>query len=214
MKEKIRLALVNKYKNLGFSDKAIDGILAYLETSVTSEDQIDAAVTAVEGMLKAFQAEADRRATEAAAKAKEKPADPPAPAPAPAPVPDDTPAWAKALIEQNNTLSAKIAAIEMGKSADTRKSQLETALKDAPDKFKNMILKNFGLMKFDKDEDFTSFLEGVKTDSAEFIQEEANTSLSLNRRPIVASSTATGKTATDQELDSAMSILLPNAKSK
>jgi hypothetical protein len=139
-----------------------------------------------------------------------KPANPPATPPA---VPDDAtmPPWAKALLEQNKTLVDKVNAIETGKTVDTRKSQLEAVLKDAPEAFKKTVMKAFDRMKFDKEEDFTSYLDEVKTDSAEYVQQEANTSLGQNRRPIVPTGGGSGKTASKEEVADVMKVLMPNA---
>jgi hypothetical protein len=59
MKNKIIEALQNKYKQLGLSAKAIEGAATFLEPSVKEESEIEAAVAAVEPILKALQSEAD-----------------------------------------------------------------------------------------------------------------------------------------------------------
>lgn len=64
MKQKISTALKNKYANLGFGQKALDGVADYLEKTVTEESQIETAISGVEPLLKVFQAEADRSRTE------------------------------------------------------------------------------------------------------------------------------------------------------
>ena len=47
MKEKILAALKTKYSNLGFGAKALDGVAAILEKSVTDESQIETAISGV-----------------------------------------------------------------------------------------------------------------------------------------------------------------------
>ena len=64
MKEKILAALKTRYSNLGFGAKALDGVAAILEKSVTDESQIETAVGGVEPLLKVFQSDADRVRTE------------------------------------------------------------------------------------------------------------------------------------------------------
>lgn len=64
MKQKILAALKNKYANLGFGQKALDGVADYLEKTVTEESQIETAISGVEPLLKVFQSEADRSRTE------------------------------------------------------------------------------------------------------------------------------------------------------
>ena len=61
MKTKIKEALKTKYQNLGFGDKAIDGVADFLSRSVTKEEDIEATVTGAETLLKAFQGDADKR---------------------------------------------------------------------------------------------------------------------------------------------------------
>lgn len=64
MKTKILGALKTKYANLGFNQKALDGVASVLEKTITEEAQIDDAVANIEPMLKVFQADIDRMRTE------------------------------------------------------------------------------------------------------------------------------------------------------
>lgn len=61
MKTKIAKALKTKYASKGLSDKALDGVAAFLEKTVTEESQIDAAISeaSVEALLNVYQSEAD-----------------------------------------------------------------------------------------------------------------------------------------------------------
>lgn len=63
MKQKILTGLKNKYAHLGLSKEALDGVASVLEKTIKSEDEIETAVSGVEGMLKVFQSEADRERT-------------------------------------------------------------------------------------------------------------------------------------------------------
>lgn len=63
MKQKILTELKNKYAHLGLSKEALDGVASVLEKTVKSEDEIETAVSGVEGLLKVFQSEADRERT-------------------------------------------------------------------------------------------------------------------------------------------------------
>ena len=71
MKQKLISALKTKYANRGFGDKAYDGVAEFLSKTVTEEAQIEDAVTGVDGLLKAFQGEADKVRGEKAALQKE-----------------------------------------------------------------------------------------------------------------------------------------------
>jgi len=70
MKEKILAALKTKFKNLGFGDKAFDGVATFLAITVTEETAIETAIGGVEPLLKSFQGDADKRVTDAIAKLK------------------------------------------------------------------------------------------------------------------------------------------------
>jgi len=97
-------ALKTKFKNLGFDDKAFDGVAEYLAITVTEDTQIDNGIAGVEPMLKAIQSTIDKRVTDAVAKAKAEAAKLPEPPSPPAPPPtkpgDDMPVWAKGIMER------------------------------------------------------------------------------------------------------------------
>lgn len=84
---------------------------------------------------------------------------------------EKVPAWAKALIQSNNSLKEELSALKAGKVADTRKSTLDALLKDAPEKTKATYLKNFNRMQFKDDADFEEWVEEITPDI-----EEATTS--------------------------------------
>lgn len=191
MKEKILQALKTKFKNLGFGDKAFEGVADYLATTITDEANIETAIGGVEGLLKSFQGDIDKRVTDAVAKAKAEAvkSDPKSGDPKPAdPKPaEDTPAWAKALIDQNKALADKVNALESEKTTDSRKAALEAKLKDANPKFRDTVLKAFGRMNFPTQEDFEAYLTETEADAAEFAQQEANHGLGALGKPPVAS---------------------------
>lgn len=187
MKDKILAALRNKYKNLGLGDKVLEGIADMLALTTTEETQIDNAVTGVESLAKGFQSDADRIRTEATAKAKaekDKGAEPPKGEPPKND--DDVPSWAKGLIEANQTLVAKINAIESGKTTESRKTILEGKLKDAAPSIKSKILKDFSRMNFEKDEDFDAYLTETEADLTTLNQDFANQGLNNGYVPAVA----------------------------
>lgn len=217
MKEKIRLALVAKYKSQGFSSEAIDAMLAYLEKRVTAEDQIDAAVDEVGGIFTGFQKEVDRRANQFKSDAEKwqesqkgkggdpnKGGDPAKPANEPTP-PADVPEWMKPFMTTVTNLVNEVSSLKAGKVGETRKSQVEKALENVSETYRKGKLGDFDRMNFKDDDDFNSYLEGVKTDSAEFVQTETNAGLSKAGKPIMATGGVQQKQATDAELDSAMS---------
>ncbi len=60
MKEKIKNALINEYRTLGLGEKVIDGLTSFCETSVETEEDIEAVVKSLSGLAKSFQSEADQ----------------------------------------------------------------------------------------------------------------------------------------------------------
>lgn len=64
MKQKILEALKTRYAKLGFGHKAFDGVADYLSKTVEKEEDIETAISGVEGLLKAFQSDADKTRTE------------------------------------------------------------------------------------------------------------------------------------------------------
>lgn len=210
-KTKFIQKLKTKYKNLGFSDKAFQGVADYIATTLgdePSEEDIDNAVGGVEGLLKVFHGYADSRVTAAIEKAKKeahtsttKQETGGDPDPKNEPKPDDNaPEWAKTFAKQMETLAGSVAELKTEKTTSTRKQALEEKLKEAPSAFKNKILKDFNRMKFESDEDFNTYLEETETDLSEAMQEESNQSLGQQSRPFTGQRSNDDKKATEEEV--------------
>ena len=195
MKELILIALLNKYKSLGFSQKSFEGVADYLSKTVTEETAIETAIAGVEPILKSLQSDVDSRAA-AIAKAKadkeKDKGDDPEKKKEPKKEGDDVPEWAKGLIESNNLLKAELNTMKSGKTFETRKQTLEAKLEKAQPKFKEKILKDFARMNFEKDEDFDSYLTETETDLVAVNQELANEGLGGGRKPFQATQTKEG----------------------
>lgn len=162
MKEKIVSALKTKYSNLGFSDKAFTGVAEYLSATVTEEDQIDNAIQGVETLLKAFQGDIDARVSSAVAKVKAEQNKGGDPQPKPKKedtTGDDTPEWAKKLLEkveklesekQFESLSSKFKKLASEKGVKNEKliekwmpkseDELENSLNDLVEFNKNFLI--------------------------------------------------------------------------
>jgi hypothetical protein len=205
MKDKILTALKNKYRNLGLSDKAFEGMADYLAITTTEEGQVETAISGVEPILKGLQGDIDKRVTDAVAKAKADAAkqDPTPPAPKPEdPKPkDDVPAWAQALIDNNKSLAEKLSSFESGKTTETRKSIIAKKLEDLPEKFKTKFLKDFARMSFEKDEDFDAYMEETATDIEDIKQEISDSGLNQFGKPGAGSGGASKKEASKEEVD-------------
>lgn len=200
MKEKILAQLKTKYKNLGVSDKVLEGIAEMLAVTTTEEGNIETAVGGVETLLKGFQSDADKRVTDAVAKVKQ-PKAPEAPEPPKDEPPketkdDDMPAWAK-------TLLTKVEAFETSKVSSTRKQILEQKLEKANPTLKAKILKDFERMSFETDEDFTAYVTETETDLGELLKVENEQSLGALGRPFSPS----GNTKTEASKEEVTSIV-------
>ena len=105
---------------------------------------------------------------------------------------DTTPAWAKALIDQNKAMAERLNAFETGKITETRLQSLEGKLKDLPDSFKNQKLKDFKRMNFESDDAFNEYLTEVETDITALNQELADKGLSGQSKPMFSQKNTDG----------------------
>lgn len=90
---------------------------------------------------------------------------------------DEEPAWFRNYRE---TMEKKFAAIEGQRTADTRKSRIESTLAKAglADKtFGKRTLKAFAKMKFENDEEFDEFVADIEEDVKAYNQEQADAGL-------------------------------------
>lgn len=191
MKTKITEGLKAKFP--GVSNSIIGRVADKLAKTATTEDEATAAVEGVtfQQMLDNY---ADSRVTEATQTAVSKyekqhglkdgkPATGEPGEPEKQKTPDDTPAWAKALIDKSAALEAKISAMEGDKTANTRKKQLAEALDKAPDKLRSRYEKDLARMNFKDDAEYNEWLTEVKTDT-EALVAEANTKGAVFGRPM------------------------------
>lgn len=89
----------------------------------------------------------------------------------------DMPAWAKALIQSNQTLAQSLDAIKGEKVTNDRSTQLAKILENTPEAFKNKAIKDFKRMKFETEEEFNDYLTETETDAADLVQEQSNLGL-------------------------------------
>ena len=127
----IKEALSNKYKNLGFDDKAFEGVADFAQTYIKEEADLATFVNGAEGMLKGFQSSTDKLRTEKSQLEKEKnelaekvktleiTTETQTTSET-----EETPAWAKILIDTNTNLQKELDLIKQGEST---KSILEQA---------------------------------------------------------------------------------------
>lgn len=139
MKEKILVALKTKYKTLGFSDRAFDGVADYLSKTVTEESQIETAIGGVEGLLRAFQGDVDfvrneksglQRQLDELKKQIENPKpEPPKPEPKPDEKPDIAKLIADGIAAGIKPFSDKLAAFEAKEAQAQRMAQITSVAK-------------------------------------------------------------------------------------
>src|SRR5690606_30139624 len=65
------------------------------------------------------------------------------------------------------TLLAKVEGLEKAKVTNSRKDQVLAKLKDADDKYKSKVLRDFERMRIETDEDFEAVLQDVESDFKE-----------------------------------------------
>lgn len=206
--EKIKERLKVLFPKANLSQKRIDEISAKLAPK-PSDDADDAAVDAFineANDLLGFEAmakEDDRvRTLEANQK---KPADPPAPPTPtndpPAPAPEDTPAWAKTIIESNQKLSKEIEDMKQGKITDAKRQTAQQAI-EASEVFKGLKpevqAKWAGRIDINSETSFEDQVKEFETEFTDIKQTLANTSSYTGPSP------AGGPDAkpSDKELDS------------
>ena len=96
---------------------------------------------------------------------------------------DEQPVWAKAMMAEFQKLSTITSGLLQEKTITSRKTKLEALLKDSGT-FGKTVLKNFGRMSFENDEQFEEYLEEVKTDLEAAKKEMSQASLaSMQNKP-------------------------------
>jgi len=187
MKEKIISAFKVKYPGINLSKKRLEAIASKIETKVIDDEtKIDAALAAMDDAY-AFAdiAKDDDKVRTLEAKLKtpagetpaEKAAREAAEAAAALETDKDTPAWAKALIEQNKTLAQDLAAIKGEKVANTIKGKATELLKEVPVSY-------WGKRAIPETEEaLQDFVTEVTTDYAAFKKDMTDAGLSVLSAP-------------------------------
>lgn len=178
MKEKVLASLKTRYSNLGFGEKAFDGVADFLSKTITEESQIEEQVGGVETLLKAFQGDVDKVRGEKSTLQKqldelkassEKPKDEDKKE-----VKEEVPEWAKALEERNKALEESLQKLTQGSISKTRAEKLELALKDVPEGFAKITKNSFELIKNADEEAFGNWIAAVETTAQEEIVKSAS----------------------------------------
>lgn len=185
MKEKILAAIKAKFPAVNLSKKRLEAIAAKIEAKVIDDEtKIDAALDAFnEYNPLSDMAKQDDTLRNLEAKVK-------AAAPAkkdepvkvePVVVDDDTPAWAKALIEQNKILSTGLAALQGEKAVSSIRAKATEKLSE---KGKEVPASYWGKRTLpEKEEDLDAFVNDVQTDYTAFTKELTEKGLSVVGAP-------------------------------
>lgn len=213
MEKKILDALIEKYS--GVKEPILRRVAAKLAKTVENEDDI---TTAVEGAFAdVLEAYGDQRATDAQKTAvanyerkhglKDGKAvdggkpdnDEPAQNPA-----DDTPEWAKALIEANKSLKERLDAMDGEKRSQSRRSVIDGILEPLTETqrkpYKHMRLEDLS------EDDFSALQETIKGEVDELVNEQ-NARSTVFGRPAQLGKQQNGQQATDAEVDAVVKTM-------
>ena len=212
MEKKILDALTEKYT--GVKESILRRVANKLAKTVENEDDI---ATAVEGAFSdVLEAYGDQRATDAQKTAVanyerkhglkdgkaisgDEPDDEPTQIPA-----DDTPAWAKALIEANKSLKERLDAMDGEKRSQSRRSIIDgileplTATQRKP--YKHMRLEDMS------EDEFSALQETIKGEVDELVNEQ-NARSTVFGRPAQTGKQQNSQQATDKEVDAVVKTM-------
>jgi hypothetical protein len=189
MKDKIIARIKAKFPDVNLSAKRLDAIADKLTPKVTDENEIDQKLDDLNDVL-AFAdiAKADDKIRDLNSKLKNSTPKPEGSQDQPGSTTtqdkaDDTPAWAKALVESNQQLAQKLAVMEKEKNQQSmlQKIGAHEKLKAIPESRRNILLKGRALPE--KDEDLETFVDGFKADYDAFVTEENNEGLINGHKP-------------------------------
>jgi len=185
MKEKIIAAIKAKFPAINLSKKRLNEIAAFIEKKVIDDEtKVDAALDSYNDfnpIADIAKQDDTIRNLEAKLKAAQPPKKEEVKEDPPIEVTDDTPAWAKALIEQNKKLNEGLTALQGEKIKTTIHGKITDKLnekgKEVPASFwgKRIIP--------DKEEEIEAFVTEVQTDWSGLVKESTEKGLSMLSAP-------------------------------
>lgn len=107
---------------------------------------------------------------------------------------EETPAWAKALIDDNKVLRAELESFKKEKTANSRLAKFEKAIEALPGKFKERYKKDFSRLAFKDDEDFDNYLLEIAPDITAIAEQESRAGAKVTQ-PLGGKGTATEASA-------------------
>ena len=189
----VLLALKPKVKALGFNQKELKGIAARIAGNIQLDEEaseeevseaIDSQIEAILPYLQLGQSQANRvidawkksHSTETDDDDDDDEGQPGSNKSAKNKKNEATPEWAKSMLDTVKALTDEVTALKAEKSTTSRRTRLETLLKDTG-AFGERTIKSFGRMKFENDDEFDEFYAEVEADLKKLNQERADAGL-------------------------------------
>lgn len=211
IQEQIYNALRPKVASLGFNKKELMGIAEALSNNLNLDENAEdeAVATAINNVvdatipvLKIGQSQGNRLLDAYKAEHNQNPEPKPEPNPEPKPK-EDNPLIKQyeQMAELVKTMQSELNNLKTNNITSTRKSKLETLLKDKG-VFGKQTLKAFERMSFENDEAFENYLDEVKADVEAYDKERSEAGLStMKNHPNTQNNTGNDKVLTDKEID-------------
>jgi len=198
MNEELKNKLIAALKAKGLGE----GIANLI--NISDESEIEGAIASITASLptlskeqkiadKEVQSEIDRRVTMALDKKKITPEPP-----TPTPTNDETPEWAKGLIEQNKALNDKITAIETGKLTESKQQQALSALQKSDVLNDSIKSKWVNRIDLNSEVSFEDQVKGLESEFTELRQGMVDQTALAGSSPMLSK----GGAPSDAELDS------------
>lgn len=210
IKDTIKALLKSNFGGVQLSDTRVEALAKNMEGKVTTEEELLAKLEAFNELkpLSEIASEDDRARTAQAELDKLKGKKPVVEERKPEE--EETPAWAKALVEGQKAMADTIAALQSEKVVNDRKASLLAKLTNADEAYSGKVLRDFGRMSFATDEDFAAYLTDVESDFAAHVQATAESKLGKDT-PYTG---ASGGNLKDDEVSPAMQAIIEQRKAE
>lgn len=184
--KRLKSKVADKCKDMGLSENAIEALINSMGAGIDGEstdEEVEECASKIADVAKAMQGEATRWASKAKKDAKQSKkaeeegdggSDPK----------DLAATISQAVAAAVQPIADRLAKVEGAAITGARRSMIEKELEGAPAMVRKLALANFDSKTFEKDEDFTAFLEGVKTDMADYRKEVNSDGLRKQSAPL------------------------------
>lgn len=212
--EKLLKLLKTKVASLGYNKKELRGIAEAISNNSelgedATDEEISAEIEAVLPYLRFGQQQANRIAS-ANANANDQggngdnepsPSVTPTNTDTPPNNADDTPQWAKALLEQNKALVERLSAMEGERTMNSRLERVKKAVEGCGAMEKSTI-RDFARMQFASEDDFEDYLSEVTESVSEYRKDVGNDAVgSMTSKPGGAGANKPEEVASDAEIE-------------